>query len=162
MASLYELTGNYMALYDMAEEFEENPDLFFDTMEAIEGEIEQKAENIAKLIKVLEADNEAFKSEEERCYKHRKANENLITRLKGNLQDSMIVTGKTKFKSGLFSFNVQNNPASVFIPDESKVPLQFQIPQPNKIDRTKLKDWLKAGNECEFAELTQTQSLRIR
>lgn len=162
MASLYELTGNYQTLYDMAEEFEENPELWEDTMEAIDGEIEEKAENYAKLIKILEADNEAYKAEEERCYKHRKANENLITRLKANLQDAMEITGKTKFKSGLFSFNVQNNAPSVFIADETRVPLQFQIPQPNKIDKTKLKDWLKAGNECDFASLVTGRSLRIR
>ena len=52
MSTLYELTGQYMDLMEMAEEAD--PDVLRDTLEGIEGEIEDKADNYAKVIRTLE------------------------------------------------------------------------------------------------------------
>ena len=61
---LYELAQNYAQLLEMAEEMES--DALVDTLEALQGEIEEKAENIAKLVKNLEADAKIIKEEEQR------------------------------------------------------------------------------------------------
>ena len=82
--------------------------------------------------------------------------------LKTYLEDNMKLTGKTKFKSGMFNFSIQKNPASVNIIDENILPKDFLIPQPPKVDKTALKDVLKTGVEVPGAELKQTEGLRIR
>lgn len=160
--TLYEIAGDYLALYQMADDPEMDADAWFDTMEGIDEDLNVKAENYCKLIKQMEADKEALKKEYERLYARAKALENNVSRTKERLKDVMIATGKTEIKTDLFSMKVQNNPASVFIPDESRVPVEFLISQAPKIDKKGIASFLKEGNAVDWAELTQSQSLRIR
>lgn len=160
MSSLYELTGQYLALMEIAEEAD--PDVLRDTLEGINGEFEDKADNCAKVIRNLEGNVEAIKAEIERLEKKKKGWENSIQSIKKNLERSMIITGKRKFKTLLFSFGIQKNTPSVSVKDESKVPAQFWKKQDPKLDRTSLKEFLKENGNTEYAELVQGESLRIR
>lgn len=161
MAKLYELTGNYLVLQQMLEDAEDQQ-VILDTMESVEFEIEEKAENYAKIMKNLESDIAGLKAEEKRLAEKRKSLENNSKWLKDNLEQSMRVTGKTKFKTMLFSFGIQKNPPGVEILDESKIPAEYLIPQNPTIDRKAILAALKQGNKLEFAQLKQGESLRIR
>lgn len=46
--TLYELTEQYQAVMDMLCDAEADEQVIFDTLEAIDGEIEEKADNYAK------------------------------------------------------------------------------------------------------------------
>lgn len=157
-----------MNLYELSVAFQEvqnmdlDPEVMQDTLDSIEDAIENKAENIAKLIRNLESDVSAYKEEEDRLKTKRQATENKVKWLKTYLEDNMKLTGKTKFKSGMFNFSIQKNPASVNITDEKIIPEEFLIQQPPKVDKTSLKEILKRGIEVPGAELKQTEGLRIR
>lgn len=157
-----------MNLYELSVAFQEvqnmdlDPEVMQDTLDSIEDTIENKAENIAKLIRNHEADVTAYKEEEDRLKTKRQATENKVKWLKTYLEDNMKLTGKTKFKSGMFNFSIQKNPASVNITDEKIIPEEFLIQQPPKVDKTSLKEILKRGIEVPGAELKQTEGLRIR
>ena len=157
-----------MNLYELSLAFQEvqnmdlDPEVMKDTLDSIEDAIENKAENIAKLVRNLESDVSAYKEEEDRLKTKRQATENKVKWLKTYLEDNMKMTGKTKFKSGMFNFAIQKNPASVNITDEKIIPGEFLIPQPPKVDKTSLKEILKRGIEVPGAELKQTEGLRIR
>lgn len=60
MLSLYEITGKYQELFDLFDnadiDDEDAIQAYFDTLEAIEGEFNEKAENIAVFIKTLSAE----------------------------------------------------------------------------------------------------------
>ena len=71
-------------------------------------------------------------------------------------------TGKTKFKTNLFSFGIQKNPASVNITDVYAVPTQFREVQEPKLNKTAILEALKNGEEIAGAEIVQGESLRIR
>lgn len=157
---LYELTQNYMVLMEMLEESE--TDALKDTLESIEEEINSKAENIAKLVKNLESDAAAIKEEEKRLADRRKAIENKVTYLKTYLHEQLELTGLKKVKTPVFTVGIQNNPPSVEIADESLVPSDYRIPQPDKIDKKTILKFLKEGQEVEWASIKQSQSLRIR
>lgn len=156
--NLYELSLAFQEVQNM----ELDPEVMKDTLDSIEDAIESKAENIAKLIRNLESDVSAYKEEEDRLKTKRQATENKVKWLKTYLEDNMKMTGKTKFKSGMFNFSIQKNPASVNITDEKAIPEEFLIPQPPKVDKTSLKEILKRGIEVPGAELKQTKGLRIR
>lgn len=156
--NLYELSQNYLAVQDMDLE----PETLKDTLDSIEEAFEDKAENIAKWIRNLEADKKAFEEEEKRFKEKKQAADNRIKSLKLYLEDNMRLTGKTKFKAGFFSFAIQNNPPSVEVFDEALIPKQFLIEQPVKIDRAGIKEFLKAGEEVPGAELKHSSGLRIR
>ena len=164
MSSLYELTADWLTLYNMIDNPEDwDEDALIDTLEGIDGEIEIKAEGYAKVIKNLAAEAEALKAEEERLYKRRKVKENAIARMKANLQASMEATGKTKFKTELFSFSVQANAPAVVLDVEepSEVPEEYRKVTVD-FDKTAIKEALKKGEKFKFAHLEQSSSLRIR
>nr|DAS98722.1 MAG TPA: resistance protein [Caudoviricetes sp.] len=156
--NLYELSLAFQDVQNM----DLDPEVMKDTLDSIEDAIENKAENIAKLIRNLESDVKAYKEEEERLKTKRQAAENKVKWLKTYLEDNMKLTGKTKFKSGVFKFSIQKNPVSVNITDKKIIPEDYLIPQSPKVNNTLLKKALKDGIEVPGAELKQTEGLRIR
>lgn len=162
MSTIYDLTNSYLDLLALAENGEADPEAIRDTMEGIEGELEDKAENYAKVFTQMIADAEALKTEEERIHNRRTAIENNVKRMKDILQQMMEITGKTKFKTNLFSFNIQNNPPSVEIAEDANIPEVFLIEQEPKIDKKGILEALKAGKAVDGCSIKQGQSLRIR
>lgn len=161
--TLYELTSEYMELLAMLEDPDTDEAVILDTLEGVGGELEEKADGYARVMRQMDADAAAIKAEEDRLYRRRTTIENRIKNMKSRLQGMMEITGKKKINTELFSFGIQNNPASVVIDDEKMIPGEFLIPQAPKIDKTAIKDALKAGVDMAgIAHLEQTQSLRIR
>lgn len=158
---LYELTGQYLELEEMAANGEIDEQTFVDTMESITEDIKSKADGYARVIRNLEANVEAYKNEEERLYSKRKTLENNIKRMKSNLQYCMCVTGEKKFKTELFSFNVKKNPKKLVVDKIEAVPEEFLIMQEPKVDTKALKEFV-ADNEVSYAHLEQGESLVIR
>lgn len=159
--SLIELTSNWVAVQEMIYEGEIDMDVLNDTLESIEGEIEDKADNYARLIKELEGQAKTFKEEEARLSAKRKTLEGRAKWLKSRLEKAMIDTGKRKFK-GLFSFGIQKNPPTLKVEDNAIIPESYYIPQAPKVDSKKLKEDIKNGVEIPGVSLEQTESLRIR
>lgn len=164
MSTLYELTEELKLLLFLAEDPETDEEALRGSMEAITGELEIKADGYAKVIRQLESDKAGIKAEKDRLDKRTKAIDNNIQRMKSALQGAMELADKPKFKTELFSFNIQNNPVSVVIDTEDvySIPedyLTYKAPEPNK---TAIKDAIKNGKEFSFAHLEQSRSLRIR
>ena len=113
----------------------------------------------------MQGDIEALKAEENRLVARRKALENRQQALKSNLEANMREIGKTKFKTALFSFNIQKNgglqPLVIDglledIPGKYLVP---QSPVPNNEAIRKLLD----EKQVDWAHLEpRGESLRIR
>ena len=161
MATLYELTGQFRELLELVEQGEVDPEMLADTLEGLEGEIEIKADGYAKVIKELEGKTAMLKGEIERLSNRKSAIENNIKTMKESLEIAMRATGKTKFKTDLFSFNIQKNPPKLVIDKPEEIPEEYLIPQEPKINSKAIKDMLKE-KELPFAHLEQSESLRIR
>lgn len=170
MSTLYEITGAWREVYDLAEDPDfDNEEAWFDTLEGIEGELEDKAEGYGKLIKHLEieaaahgAKADAIKQEAERQRKKEEVLLNRADRIKKNLQSAMSETGKTNFKTENFAFRIQANPPKLEKDPNAKVPEKYLIPQPPKINNKAILDDLKAGEVIEGFTITRGESLRIR
>ena len=164
MSALYELTGQYEYLMNCLYNDDYNEQALIDTLDGIEGEIEEKAEGYAKILKQLEKDAAAYKAEEQRMAERRKALENRQGWLKSRLYRAMKATGRTKFKTSLFSFEIQKNGGkrTLIIDAPDQVPAEYLIPQPPKVDSDKVRELLK-DQEVSWAHLgPQGESLRIR
>ena len=165
MRTLYEMTSDYLALLEAAEDPETDPVAFEDTLEAIGGEIEIKADGYAKVIRQLDADIAGVKQELDRLNARKTAMETNARRMKDALQNAMELIGREKIKTDLFSFNIQNNPPAVILDteDPEKIPFAYHIPQAPKIDKKAIKADLEAGKDLTgIAHLEQGRSLRIR
>ncbi len=155
MSTLYNITGDYLSLLEMLEnDGDIDPQILADTLEGIEGEFEEKADEYAKIIRELDAEEDKFITEIKRMSSKMNAISNNSLRLKQHLYESMKATGKTKFKTGLFSFCIRKNggqqPMEIVpgaeIPDEycKKIP-----------DNPKIRDALKNGKNLSFAMLKE-------
>lgn len=164
MAKLYEIKNEFNELLLMADEQGLSLDDIKDTMDGIEFEFEEKADSTAKMIKTLIADADSVKAEKDRLAKRETALRNSADNLKKYLETMMLEVKKKKFKTTLFSFNIQKNPKTVKVEFEELLPKKYLIKQPDKVNRKQLLDDLKAGvlEENENMRLVQTESLRIR
>lgn len=162
---LYEIAEEYAALLDMLSDEEVEEEVLRDTMEAINMEFEDKADNYAKIIRELEAGAETLKAEERRLSSRRKRLENRSQWLKNELEANMRFIGKTKFRTDLFSFNIQKNAGlQPLIIDGTleDIPGRFLIPQPPVVNNEAVRKLL-ADRQVDWAHLEpRGESLRIR
>jgi hypothetical protein len=158
--NLYELTDNYLKVLELIENGEEGLE---DTLECINDAIEVKADGYARIIRNLEANVVALKTEIDRLTNRRMSIENSIDRLKENLKNAMIATGKEKIKTDLFNVTVVNNPVAVNVIDEKLIPKKyFKVETIRKLDKISLRDAIKNGEKIQGAKLMQGKGLRIR
>jgi hypothetical protein len=162
MSSLYKLTANYEEVLNMLYNEDIDEQMIFDTLEGIEGEIEDKADNYAKIIKELEAQAHARKEEAKRLTESAKIFENRIKTLKQNLYNSMKQVGKTKFTTNLFSFNIAKNGGKQVLTIDGEVPGIYQKVRLEN-DTEKIRKALEDGEILPFAHLEpRGESLRIK
>lgn len=162
MATLYELTGEYQELLSMLEDPDADLQTITDTLEGISGEIEIKAEAIAKICKELEGREDIKEQEANRLLESARHDGDHIGWLKDYLKNCMEITGKRKFKTNLFSFGIRKAPARVVL-DTETVPEQYLVPQSPKVDRKAIAADLKAGTAPDgVAHLEQSEYLSIR
>ena len=161
---LYELTRNYSTVWDMVDDDEQDIETLENTLEAIEGAIEEKAENISVFVKRLEAEEKAFKSEEDRLRSRRKTLEAKKDWLKKYLQSNMEAVGLNKINAGTFTVALQKSPASLVIEDEKAIEAEYItiIPEQYLPNKDAIKEALKAGKDVAGAKLVQGMHLRIR
>uniref|UniRef100_UPI0030F45EEF siphovirus Gp157 family protein n=1 Tax=Staphylococcus aureus TaxID=1280 RepID=UPI0030F45EEF len=158
---LFNLTNNYKQVYDLiAEQGDEQ--LLNDTLDSINEALEDKADGYVSVIKSLESDNKAIDDEIKRLQQRKTTNKNGIDRLKESLKVSMESIGKTKFKTALNSYNIQNNPPSLNVIEEKHIPSDFWLSQAPKLDKKSLLKHIKENNDVDGVEIKQTQSLRVR
>ena len=156
---IYELNNAWQEIIHRMEEGDELD--LTDTLESIEEALEVKLENTAKVIRTIEAEAAAIKTEEERLKKRRNAMENNVSRLKHYIFESMQITGKERLKGVHVSLRLQNNPQSVRLLDVNSVPAHYLVEQSPSIDKKAMLEDLKNGIAVEGAELHQGRSLRI-
>lgn len=165
MATRYELTSDYNEVLELATNPDIDPQAITDTLEAINAEIEIKAENTAKVMRELEEMAAALKAEEQRLSARRRGIENNVERIKTGLYEAMKTTGKTKFKTPLFSFAITKNGGKIpVIVDVETADLPDELvtitEKPN-IDA--IRDYIEQNGECKYAHLGERgESLRIK
>ena len=163
MQTLYQLTQDFLELQNMMEEGVD-AQVIADTMEGLDYEIEEKADGYAKVMKNLQAEADAYGKEIARMKERKEALENHIDRMKHSLEAAMIATGKEKFKTKYFGFNIQNNPPKIVIDRPDMIPAEYLIPQPPKADNKALKEYLMQMKDerSDFAHIERGRGLRIR
>ena len=157
MATLYELTGQFLDIYNL--ELDEETKL--DTLDSIdwETEYETKVENYIKVMKNIDADVEARKAEIKRLTELNKADEKKKDHLKETLSMSMALTGHERVDTPLFKVSFRKSQAVEV--DETVLPEAYKVAT-WKPDKKRLKENLKNGLEIVGATLVERKNLSIR
>ena len=156
---LYELTSGYQQVLEIAEQLD--AETLKDTLDSIEGAIEDKVENTAFVIRSLESNVKIIDEEIKRLQAMKSAQQNNANSLKTYIQESMEMVGLDKVVGNLIKVTVQNNPPSVRLTDDFK-DSRYLVEVEPKVDKRAILDDLKRGVEVPGAELVQGRSIRIR
>jgi hypothetical protein len=157
---------DYQILMEQLYDGDVSEEILLDTLDSIEGAIEDKAENYGKMLRQIDADIERIKDEEQRLAKRKKGLESSKAFLKDNLYNTMKTVGLSKIMTPLFSFNIQKNGGKraliLDVPVE-ELPECFRKVE-YKADTESLRQWLEdAEDNCPFCHLEeQGEHLRIR
>lgn len=157
---LYEYTQDYLYLLEISEELDQ--DVLIDTIDAITASIEEKAENIAKVVRTFEAEIKVLKQEEERLAAKRKTLESKNTYLKKYLFEQLEMVGINKIKRPLFTISIQNNPPGVDVINPDEIPEDFWSRPDPVLDKRKILSLLRAGDDVPGVAMKTSKGLRIR
>ena len=97
--SLYEITGDYIRLIDAIEAGEIPEEAIADTLEAVNGAWDERADAVLSAVKNYRAECEAIRNEEKALAERRKRKEKVIERLEGYFTDSLYRVGRTNYES---------------------------------------------------------------
>lgn len=109
MGTLYELTGEYLALSDMLMDDEVDEQTVIDTLEGVKGEIEIKAEGYVKVLRSIESQAEAYEREAELFANKAKTVKNRADSLKKALFNAMTAMDIPEIKTDLFKLKIVGN-----------------------------------------------------
>lgn len=165
MTTLYELSAEYAAFLAAIEAGEIPEEAIADTLEGIAGEFSQKADNVACIIKEMEARAAAIKEEAARLCERQAVATRQAHNLKRYLSDAMQRTGLKKLETPRNALSFRRS-TSVYIPDEEgfkqrhielcRQEVRVTIPKKEIGER------LRAGEQIEGAELRESQNLQIK
>lgn len=164
MTALYLLTQEFREAAEKLADADLPDEVIADTLESLQFPIEEKAKNVAMVIRNIEASAKAIKEAADAMITRAKSEENRAKHLKGYLQSAMEATGITKIESPYFVISLRNNPESVVIDAESQIPQDYmrEIPARFEVDKQLVKQAIKDGYTVPGCHLTRTQSLQIK
>lgn len=159
--TIYELNTDWQRVFDMLLDPEIPEEAVFDTIEMIEAGMDEKADSYAKIIRSMEGDAAQIDTEIKRLQERKQSINRRRDWMKQSLSDMMKATGRTKFKTALFSFGIQRNGGKKPIDLTDTVPAQWL--KPGEPDMGKIREYLENGGALPFATLCEPgESLRIR
>ena len=163
--SLYTIADQYIQAFMELADSDMPEDCIADTLEALEGEIEDKCINIAAFIRNLEASAEAIKNAESEMVKRRKAIESRADRIREYLKSNMERVGISKIESPWFNLAIRKNPPSVVIDVQESIPDDYwkqpETPPPC-IDKKLIASAIKDGFDVPGAHLQYGTRIDIK
>src|SRR5574344_275544 len=161
---LYEVADSFRQLQEFLNDAQTDEEIVAikDVLVDYECQFEEKVENIVYLIKNAQSDVEALKKEELRLAEKRKSTERKIESLKDYLFGAFMQTGTERIKYPQFTVSIRNNAESVNVKDITKIPNDYFVPQPPKLNKAGLKKAIQDGEVIDGVELVRNKSLQIR
>lgn len=165
--SLYELTGERLALQSRLEAMNFDEETISDTLEGESTEIAKKVEDYIYVIRNRTAFADAMQAEIDRMTERRNAELKRIERIEAWLLQNMIACDFRKVECPAFTINVQNNPPKVEVMDEKQIPPDYwRTPEPKPPvatpDKKLILQAIKDGKEVPGCKMVQSARLVVK
>lgn len=165
---LYEIAEEYESLIAAIENGEIPEEAVADTLESITSLLEDKADNIACLVKSLSAEASAIKVEEDELAKRRKQKERIVKRLKSYLSDVLLRSGYTKLETARNKITFRKSEGVVIDNEDSFIVWAeknnkglLTYPTPT-VSKTAIKEAIDGGAEVVGARIEAKQNIQIK
>ena len=155
---LYELTDEIRLLEQIDE-----PEELQKAAEALSGQFNEKAVNVAKFIMELVADNIAIETEINRLLDKRKSVNNKIFNLKEYLKNNMVKARIDKIDGIVVKLSIRGNPPSCEVQDVMALPSEYRklIPEKYEPDRLLIMKHFKDTGEIIEGAVIVTDNKRL-
>jgi chromosome segregation ATPase len=160
---LYQLTDQYQNLLDDITDCTDDGVAFEDLasrLEMLEGDIAEKLEACAKMLRALDARAKTFKAEESFFKNKAKSANKSAEGLESYIQLQMEKIGMEEVKGKTLKIKLCRNGNPSLICD-GEVPEEYTVPQPSEPDNERIRQELMDGNELGFANLKYGKHIRI-
>lgn len=165
MSHLYEITEQFKELAALAEGADEDLAIAVrDTMEAVEGEFQEKGKALAMVTLNMDGDIDAIDKQIERLVERKRCIVNRKESLKDYLRTNMEAAGITKITHPLFTITLGKGKPIVVIDQESEIPDEFmRVKTSMAPDKAEIARAIKEGVDVPGAhsEIGQS-SIRIK
>ena len=159
MNTLYELTGQYIELLSAIESGDIPEEAISDTLEGMTGEITEKIDNCACIVKQLDSEAAAIKVEKDALAERQKVKEHQRDRLKDYIRQAMqlakqkkvetarnkITVGKPSQRAVITNIGALKSCKSVWKP--------YDYSKETNVDKATLKTLLQSGEQIPGAAL---------
>ena len=166
---LYELAEQYQSVESMLSDGDMDVQAIQDTLESIGGEIEEKADNIACIVKDCLTDAEALKREADSLNDRAKAKKARADWLMNYLYQQMSAVGKTKIETARNLVQIKSTRPAVKVVDEKAFIAwatleheEFLRQKAPEVNKTAVSEALKAGQELPGVTLEGGEKLYIK
>lgn len=155
---LFEIKESYLRLMEM----DLDEQTMRDTLEGLEGDLEDKIDNIACIIKSLEAEKKAISEEVEKMMIRITQKQVKADNLKEYVYQTFKALNKDKIETKRNVLQIKKNPASVVLVEGFNIEEYMTKKITVAPDKTKIKELLKQGTEIPGARLEQKERLEIK
>jgi len=157
-----------MKMYELVEAYQNIMDLDLEEQDlqavltSLEGTIEEKAENLVKVMNQLKAEEIAYNDEIKRLSNKKGSVNKKHDNLKEYLSTSLQAMNIGKLKAGLSDISFRKS-ESASIDDEKLIPKDYiKTKTTESVDKTAIKKAIKAGEEVPGASITVKQNIQIK
>lgn len=160
--SLYELAAQYQRDLEMIQNSDIEEDQALELLESMQGAIQEKAKNVAMVIRNMETTSEAIQNAITDMTARRKSIDRKIEWMKNYLLENMERTGISKIESPYFVIALRDNPESLIVESDAEIPPEYFKPQDPVLDKAGLKKDMQLGVIVPGCRLERKKSVRIK
>jgi transposase-like protein len=160
----FELAAQYRRLAEMLAEQHDDPQLIADTLESLSGPLDERLENLAKMVRNVETAARGVEQTIAGLEARHAALSRASERGRKLIQELMQTARRDKVTTALFSMALRKNPPAVVIDREQDLPPQYLLqPQapPPVPDKKAIAAALKSGTSVPGAHAEQRVRLEI-
>jgi len=166
----FDISESFKEIYSLSEYIEvnesgeviDNSEILSQLFNEMEMELSEKLENATYIIKELVASEQALKDEAKRLTAKAKVLENRQTQLKELMKIAIESSGQTKIKTDKFNFSITHR-KSLNYDDVNMFGVDNEfIRTKQELDKTKIKEYVKAGGVIDGLKEVDSITLNIR
>lgn len=160
--TLYELAAQYQRDLEYIQNSDIDENQAAELMGMMQGTIQEKAKNIAAVIRNMETTVDAIAAAEKEMAARRKAIERKTEWMKNYLLQNMERTGISKIESPYFVIALLDNPESLIVESDADIPKEYWKQQEPTLDKAGLKKDIQLGLIVPGCKLERKKSVRIK
>ena len=163
MTPLFEVAGNYRAMLDGIMDCDEISPEMIEAIHMAEGDLKEKAVNVAAFIMNLEAEAEGIQKAMAAMHDRWERAFNKAESLRSYLMHNLRECGMEEVKSPFFDIRLRLNPPAVAIQDESAIPDGYwRETSTRRVDKALIARDLKSNIPIPGVSLARQVTLEIR